>query len=512
MDTTLLPLCERLAFVDQGDKLDVSLKLNRKKYKPRENVELDIQLTDDFGQPVSAELSLSVTDGSQIIIPDHQVDIRNYLLLSSDLKGSFDPVNQLFDGPSSKIERTLDLVMLTNGWRRFIWDQMLDPNSPRIIPRFHQGFDICGILKNEDLKAHGSSQLSLLVLGQGGFYTTRAEDGRFCFQGVVFKDSDTLSIQTVSARGPSVNLAVDFDHPDSPKVQFLDQRKIFPGAVVRRHIELNDFRVQDELLPGEQFELLREVVVQEDTLAAEESRSYRSADIGIDLANSPVPYSDLIAAMRGKVPGLQITAGGIRISGSTGDPLVIVDGVPVNNPSSVTTTTTTGGSGGNPGSAGASGEPQSGGQGQVTISAESSSNIYSFLQGMNPNNVDRIEVLRRSSASLYGSRGGNGVLLIYTKKGGEATTVIPIKSQVYQGFHQSRQFYTPRYTSLKEIGAHVDRRSTLHWEPFVKTGENGRATVRFYNSDEATSFNLVLQGVSKAGQLAAKTIRIDFAE
>ena len=45
------------------------------------------------------------------------------------------------------------------------------------------------------------------------------------------------------------------------------------------------------MLPWEEFELLREVVVQEDRLAAEskESNIYGTADAVIDLANSPCP-------------------------------------------------------------------------------------------------------------------------------------------------------------------------------------------------------------------------------
>jgi len=401
--------------------------------------------------------------------------------------------------------------MLTNGWRRFRWEEILDSNYQVVVPRFTDGFEICGSLKQEDIKVHGTSALSLLVMETGDLYTTRARDGRFCFSNVIFEDTSTIIIQSVSTVGPSVNLAADLDPPKSPMIEYVAPQKIFPTAATRRHVELNDLRVRDEVLPGEEFELLREVVVQEDRLAAESkvSNIYGTADAVIDLANSPVPYPDLLTAMRGKVPGLQITGGAfnatIRISGSTGEPLVIVDGVPINDRASVTTATI-GGGGGNPG---AGAQPTA--QAQVATTVGGTNSVYNFLQSMNPNNVDRIEVLRRGSSSMYGSRGGNGVLIIYTKTG-VTTNGIKLESQVYQGFNVSRQFYAPKYVSVKDLSIAVDRRSTLHWEPFVVTNEKGRATVRFYNSDEATSFNLVLQGVSKTGQLAAKTIRIDFAE
>lgn len=39
----------------------------------------------------------------------------------------------------------------------------------------------------------------------------------------------------------------------------------------------------------------------------------------------------------------------------------------------------------------------------------------STLAFLNPNDVDRVEVLKGSSAAYYGSRGGNGVVVITTK-------------------------------------------------------------------------------------------------
>ncbi|MEJ7682563.1 MAG: TonB-dependent receptor plug domain-containing protein [Segetibacter sp.] len=97
--------------------------------------------------------------------------------------------------------------------------------------------------------------------------------------------------------------------------------------------------------------------------------------------------------LQGKVAGLQITPGGgsagggsrIRIRGgaslnATNDPLIVIDGVPVE-------------SNGLPGSA-------------------------NLLNTINPNDIESMTVLKDASASaLYGSRASNGVLIITTKKG-----------------------------------------------------------------------------------------------
>jgi len=97
--------------------------------------------------------------------------------------------------------------------------------------------------------------------------------------------------------------------------------------------------------------------------------------------------------LQGKVAGLQITTGGgyagggstIRIRGgaslnASNDPLIVIDGVPVDNNSL-------------PGSA-------------------------NLLNTINPNDIESMSVLKDASAtSLYGLRASNGVIIITTKKG-----------------------------------------------------------------------------------------------
>jgi TonB-linked SusC/RagA family outer membrane protein len=100
-----------------------------------------------------------------------------------------------------------------------------------------------------------------------------------------------------------------------------------------------------------------------------------------------VPMSTFDQILQGQAPGLLVTAGSgqpgtagnVRIRGTStlinggGDPLYIMDGVPI------------------------------------------SSAVFASL---NPNDIENVSVLKdASSASIYGSRGGNGVILISTKKG-----------------------------------------------------------------------------------------------
>jgi len=135
----------------------------------------------------------------------------------------------------------------------------------------------------------------------------------------------------------------------------------------------------------------------------ERSLGYATAEVdGNDLKHAREP--NVTNSLAGKVPGLIInsTAGGpagssrVIIRGNTSitgnnQPLYVVDGVPIDNS--------------NYGQVG--GGKYSGGF-----------DFGDAISAINPDDIDKISVLKGPSASaLYGSRAGNGVILITTKKG-----------------------------------------------------------------------------------------------
>jgi len=115
---------------------------------------------------------------------------------------------------------------------------------------------------------------------------------------------------------------------------------------------------------------------------------------------SEAQQSDAISALQGKVSGVQIRSssnmGGsnkILIRGATsitGDnsPLIVVDGVPIDN-SSYNSLNTQAGYGGY--------------------------DYGNMLNDINPDEIKNISVLKGAAAALYGSRAANGVILIETK-------------------------------------------------------------------------------------------------
>lgn len=135
------------------------------------------------------------------------------------------------------------------------------------------------------------------------------------------------------------------------------------------------------------------------------------------------PIASLDQGLQGRAAGVQVTqnsgapggAVSIRVRGgnsisSTNEPLYVIDGFPVSG-SSISA---------------------SGGVGYGSAAG----NQPNALAGINPNDIESIEILKDASATaIYGSRGANGVVLITTKQGKKGSSRVDVET--YYGLQQT---------------------------------------------------------------------------
>lgn len=139
---------ERLVFVHKDRTIKVALKTDKESYLPKEAVNMDISVTDEKGKGVQGKFSMAVVDDKQHVFADDKQDnILSYLLMSSDLKGAVYEPNFYFNPKEEKAAQALDYVMLTHGWRRFDWKEVVayDGNTPINYPV--DGREIAGFFK-----------------------------------------------------------------------------------------------------------------------------------------------------------------------------------------------------------------------------------------------------------------------------------------------------------------------------------------------------------------------------
>ncbi|TAF35174.1 MAG: hypothetical protein EAZ57_01595 [Cytophagales bacterium] len=124
-DNQKVERAERLAFVNKNKQLNIKVSTDKSTYKPREKVQMTISVTDDRGIPMPAQLSLAVVDDKLLSFADDKSGhLLSKMLLEPDLAGEVEEPQFYFDPKEAKATEALDLLMLTQGWRTFTWEEV----------------------------------------------------------------------------------------------------------------------------------------------------------------------------------------------------------------------------------------------------------------------------------------------------------------------------------------------------------------------------------------------------
>lgn len=120
LDGFMHPIAERLVYVHPNKQLHITAETEKKSYELREKGTIRIKVTDEAGQPVRANLGVSVYDRAYFNLSD-PVNILSYCYLSSELRGRIHNPSYYFDKEKKDRQEALDLLLLTQGWRRYVW-------------------------------------------------------------------------------------------------------------------------------------------------------------------------------------------------------------------------------------------------------------------------------------------------------------------------------------------------------------------------------------------------------
>ena len=236
-------------------------------------------------------------------------------------------------------------------------------------------------------------------------------------RGTVSDANGPLPGANVIEQGTTNGVSTDFDGNFTITVAEGATLEISFTGFITQNITVGDQSTIDVVLE-EDTELLEEVVVT--ALGFTEKRDKQGATSSIVSTKAVVRSGETTLAntLSGKASGLRISrsngdpgaGSAIRIRGANtilgdSDPLIIVDGVPMNNQTSY--------AGGNSLTGGRSGGITQG----------------SRINDINPSDIASVQVLKgASAAALWGSRAANGVIVITTKDGQKGKAKITFSS------------------------------------------------------------------------------------
>ncbi|TDB64168.1 TonB-dependent receptor plug domain-containing protein [Arundinibacter roseus] len=469
------PVCERLAFINHQNQLKIAVKPSKQVYAPREKTEVELMVTDSAGQPVQTTLSVAAVDAAQAGKTPFEMNMVSYMLLTSDLKGYVEEPSYYLDGGLADAKINVDILMMTQGWRRFRWEDVFVENLPTPSYFVEQSLVLKGKVMKLNRKEPGEVDLSLILTIDGAKAFSEATtdaSGDFLISGLTNQDTARVLIQAATKKG-NKSLLIEVDEFSAPKAQ---PKPLDIALFLRNNLDKERQKKTQEYLDIERQirqnreKLLQEVVIKGKKEKEPDSRKlYTRADATITpnlgMTAGALTIFDML---RGRVAGLQITGAGqnvtVQIRGSTNlsgvvEPLFLLDGMPVDK------------------------------EAMYSISVQ---------------DVESIDVLKGPSAAIYGSRGGGGVIAVLTKRGNsnydytqEASEGVKVVKM--PGFSREREFYAPKYDVVRPEHVRPDFRSTLLWMPMVKTNAEGKATISYYNSDAATDVLIQAEGLTWQG-------------
>lgn len=502
-DAQQRPVCERLIFnKNLKEKVVVKLALSKTEINKRSLVTGDIStLRNDTIIP--SKLSVSVYNAS--LVPDdlQGLTIENYLHVQSDLKGRVHNINQYFESDDAKTRTLLDLLLMTHGWRRFTWQQIVEQQKLDLIYPIETSFSFSGQVTKElkDKPVKANVFLSVLDDKNYGFANgTTGPDGLFHFEGFNFEDTTNLLLQAniynerklkklkkgevkrVGNKSVDIELFQLQELPFDPSLTLkngLDK----PEKVLKKFSTEVAEVIGQEMIDTSLWTIdLSEVTVRTKQLTYRQKRyvdlqkKYR--ELGMfyfsstdkffteDLYKYASKFTDVFDLIRHGVP----TA---KLAGPPANRRVYLSNAGL--------------IGNGPG---------------VTLALNGQIMSAGQLYNIPPEAIYAIEVLYGLRASaLYNSA---PIIVLLTKDDKAVEEAISKAQDVgmtqisHPGFYQAKAFYTPRYDQSMSDKPEPDYRITLHWLPNVKLTDTAQQ-FEFHTGDIEGNYLIWIEGITNDG-------------
>lgn len=486
-----LPLCERLIFHSK-ESLKLEVSTDKPIYKKREKVSVKLSLISDSVINGNTFLSMSAVETSFLINNCWSTPtISSWFLLESDIRGPVENPAYYFDPVNPDRINNLDLLLCTQGWRDFKWkygNQVFRPEygitisgrvTKLITENPMQNAVVTAILrkeKNELMLTSATDSAGLFSFDEVDF----TGDARLIATAVSEKDSpaghliiDTTGYSPESAvpeKSGSGNMLIRDLIPEE------EQSETEHEFFVRKNKDVK-LMLSDTIHLGEVKIVARRNKASSVNYVTQTAYAVQRVAVGIpDQTIKITPqderFTNFRDIIRKGVSGVRVettndlSASGIRIRGSSLEPLFMLDGITV---------------------------------------------PYEMVATFPIKWIDRIEVLKSGGIATSFETGKknketiehepkyNGVISIITKPEERRDEKMPTfhsVNRIVKGYDVPRIFYSPDYSSASTPNL-PDVRSTLFWNPDVTVIDNG--TIDYYNADNKGNVMIVVEGITPDG-------------
>ena len=471
------PLAERIVFVNKQDYYFITdLNSPLKSFEKRKKNVIQVDVPDT----IRTNLSVSITDAGINPRLEGEEDIFSNVLLTSDIKGYVHNPAYYFSNESDSVRNHLDLVMMTNGWRRFKWKDALAGKFPKTTHLPSDYLTLSGKvngLTKQDLVNKEISAILEVNKKQEFMNIPLSSDGTFALEGLIFFDTAKLYYQINNDKDRILTSRANFDIKNNLlKIPFAaknDTNLIYRTVLPPKDVWAGNLDISEKnqavLDARRKVQTLESVTVtarqktKKQLLDEQYTTGFFSAGDAytFDLSDDMTAQAamSVLNYLQGKVAGLQITGMGpqAQMSWRGGTPSLFLN--------------------------------------------EMTSDI-SLIQNLNMADIAYIKVFR---PPFFGAQGGGsgGAIAVYTKKGTNIyNDVKGLDFANIAGYNSGKEFYSPDYSKYDERHSDGDYRATLYWNPFILTDKSSRRQLfTFYNNDITRKFRVVIEGCDEQGRL-----------
>ncbi len=454
-------ISERIFFKKPASSPTIDFTTNKSKYVGREKVTVNLDVKGSNGLPATGQFAVSVTDDGVVMQDSTLNNALSYLLLDSEIKGYVEKPGLYFVDNSKVTDSKIDILMMTQGWRRFELQKILDPaaNHRRDV-QYEDVMRIVGEVRGFFGNAARKPKLSIICQKLHIIDVFDLDSSnKFTIMDIDVPDSTVYVLQTQGRfGGNALTLKVEEEQlPPPTAAQYPRVGDVVPFAFINQSQEKFYFEGGLTLI-----ELESVVVTAEATSNIENSQFATNSTKRDELEGyGGMSVADVIAMYS----GIQIDGETVTYRGSA-----------------------------------------------VKFYVNDMEEEYLAVSLLVADLIEQIDFFDSTAASGLFFDVSGGVFNI-TLRDGASMPMLRLPNIVnYEplGYQRVEKFYHPMYdTQSKKNNLPPDYRSTIFWSGDILPNAEGRATFEFYTADKPTKYRVLVEGVTTSGEICHSEALID---
>ena len=466
-------LSERSVYVYENN-VHIKVATDKNSYAKRDKVTLNVSITDAQQVSIPSIVAVSVID-TLFSDPREQCTLPAMAYNQESIDNIFLARYECLT------DEETDLMMIENN------NTYQTPVKTNPQPT---GFDMDSILYIKGIVLNGKNEPSankvLTLLSNSGislFYTdTTDNNGRFCFPLENYYDSTQFVIEVRNQKGNPENAKILLDTFMVPGIStpvYLKQFLPVQTKAVKKY--LNTY--YNTALMDWDKHTLPPVTVKDRKKPVNYNESKRVSPNSVILTSDDLDERNSVGNAVLRAGSMQLLNGYLTMHGLTrmqapdasSEPILLVDGA------------------------------------QVPLSGDvaESSPVMSYLNSLNPKDIDFIEILKGPEAANYGLRGGHGVILVnlLNKRRELKGDADNMKKFYAKGVSIPVPFPNAGYQQEDlKTSTVTNNRSTLFWDGSLLSDYGHNPVLTFYTGDVPATYKVTVTGITIHGDFIYKTI------